>query len=161
MSGDVPRGHAACRSSSRAYTRWMDDERHLPGMPVLDRQAVPERRDAARRPLAPSRVPETRPTPLQDAFIPISVVVLVCGVVAITALELGSPLGAPVVKVPVLVGSVLLAAVTVDAIVRIWRSAWAWLPVDRGRGLFRFVWVATLVASLVLLVLLASLVLQA
>jgi hypothetical protein len=126
----------------------MDDERSLPGMPELHRQDVPVRRDAAGRPLVPSRIPETKPTPLQDAFIYLSVVVLICGIVAITALELGTPLGAPVVKVPALVGGALLAVVTLDAIVRIWRSAWAWLPVDRGRGLFRFVWVGVLALAL-------------
>ena len=36
--------------------------------------------------------------------------------------------------------------------VRIWRSAWAWMPVNRGRGLFRLAWV---VVSLVLLGILA------
>ena len=66
----------------------MDDERHLPGIPVLDRQSTRARLDAQGRPLVPSRVPETRPTPLQDAFIYLSVVVLVCGVVAISALNL-------------------------------------------------------------------------
>jgi hypothetical protein len=136
----------------------MDDERSLPGMPELHRQEVAVRRDAAGRPLVPSRIPETKPTPLQDAFIYLSVVVLICGIVAITALELGTPLGAPLVKVPTLVGGALLAVVTVDAIVRIWRSAWAWLPVDRGRGLFRFVWVAVLVLALVCLAVAAWLV---
>ncbi len=96
-------------------------------------------------------MPETRPTPLQDSFIYFSIVVLVCGVIAISALELGANLADPVVRFPVIVGAAVLTVVTLDAIVRIWRSAWAWLPVDRGRGLFRFVWVAVLVASLVLL----------
>lgn len=119
--------------------------------PQLDRQARPERLDAQGRPLVPSRVPETRPTPLQDAFIYLSIIVLVCGVVAIGALELGAPLGAPVVKVPALLGGVVLVVVTVDAMVRIWRAAWAWMPVDRGRGVFRLVWDAVLALSLVLL----------
>lgn len=130
----------------------MEDERTVPGMPALDRQPVPERRGADGRRLTPSRVPETRPTPLQDQFIPLSVVVLVCGVIAISALELGTPLSSPVVKVPVVIGALFLAVVTTDALVRIWRSAWAWLPVDRPRGLFRFVWAATLVLTLVLIV---------
>ncbi len=34
----------------------------------------------------------------------------------------------------------LLLATTLDAIVRIRRSAWAWMPVNRGRGLFRLTW---------------------
>ena len=99
----------------------------------------------------PQRVPEVRPTPLQDAFIPLSVIVLICGVIAISALELGARPSEPVVRIPALLGGAILAIVTLDAIVRIWRSAWAWLPVDRGRGLFRFVWVAVLVASLAFL----------
>jgi hypothetical protein len=115
----------------------------------LDRQERPVRLGADGRPLVPQRVPETRPTPLQDVFIYLSIGVLVCGVIAIMALELGTPLGSPWVKLPVAIGGSLLLAVTADATVRIWRSAFAWLPVDRGRGLFRFVWVAVLVASLV------------
>ncbi len=110
------------------------------------------RLDVQGRPIVPSRVPETKPTPLQNAFIELSIVVLVCGVVAIAALELGAPLGSAVVKVSVLIGGLVLVVVTGDAIVRIWRSAWAWLPVERGRGLFRFVWVGVLVLSLALVV---------
>jgi hypothetical protein len=120
--------------------------------PVLDRQERPPRLDVHGRPLVPSRVPETRPTPLQDNFIYFSIVVLICGVVAIGALELGTPLGSPAVKVPVLVGGVVLIVVTLDAIVRIWRAALAWMPVDRGRGLFRLVWDAVLGLSLALIV---------
>jgi len=128
----------------------MDHDEILGAGPQLDRQ---ERvaRDARGRPLVPSRVPETRPTPLQDAFIYLSIGVLVSGVIAITALELGAQLSDPVVRIPVLIGGGLLVIVTVDAMVRIWRSAWAWLPVDRGRGLFRFVWVAVLALSLAVL----------
>ena len=131
------------------------------GGPRLDRQPVRERLDARGRPLVPARVAETRPTPLQELFIPLSVVVLVCGIVAISALEFGARLADPVVRIPVVVGGIVLAIVTVDATVRIWRSAWAWLPVDRGRGLFRFVWVATLVGSLVALAAVLALVVSA
>lgn len=127
----------------------MDHDEILTTGPVLERQERPVPRDVRGRPLVPSRVPETRPTPLQDAFIYLSIVVLVCGVVAITALELGARLSEPVVRIPVVVGSSVLAIVTLDAIVRIWRSALAWLPVDRARGAFRLVWVAVLAASLV------------
>ena len=136
----------------------MDHDEILEGGPSLDRHARAGRLDARGRPLAPSRVPETRPTPLQQAFIPLSVVVLVCGVIAITALELGTPISSLVVKLPVLIGGAVLLVVTIDAIVRIWRSAWAWLPVDRGHGLFRFVWVATLSASLVALIVVVAVV---
>ena len=117
----------------------------LPGMPVLDRQARPSTTADARR---PSRVPETRPTPLQDAFIYLSVVALFAGGLAISALELGARPSDPIVRLPLLVAAAMLALVGGDAALRIWRSAWAWLPVDRGHGLFRFVWLAALLASL-------------
>lgn len=130
----------------------MDHDEILDSGPHLDRQEVRVARDARGRPLVPSRVPETRPTPLQDAFIYLSIGVLFSGVIAITALELGAKPSDPVVRIPVLIGGALLALVTMDAMVRIWRSAWAWLPVDRGRGLFRFVWVGVLALSLMVLV---------
>jgi len=109
-------------------------------MPVLDRQSVPLQRDVQGRPLTPSRVPETKPTPLQPWFIYLSIVGLICGTIAITALNLGATIGDPAVRLPVLLGGLMLVLVTADAALRIWRSAFAWLPVDRGRGLFRFVW---------------------
>jgi hypothetical protein len=117
------------------------------GEPALDRQARPARVDGRGRTLVPQRVPETRPTPLQGVFIYLSVIVLVCGVIAIMALELGTPPSSLLVKIPVLVGGCLLLLVTADALVRVWRSAWAWLPDDRGRGLFRFLWAAVLAGS--------------
>lgn len=129
----------------------MGDDDIIDGGPVLDRQERTVRLDVHGRPVVPSRVPETRPTPLQDVFIYLSIVVLVCGVVAIGALELGTPLGSMVVKVPVLVGGMVLIVVTGDAMVRIWRAAWAWMPIDRGRGVFRLVWDAVLGVSLVVI----------
>ena len=121
----------------------MDDERWEPGMPVLDRQAV--RPQATLPPslagLPPRSVPEIAPTPLQRHYINLSVIVLICGAVAITALNLGARLGDPLIKACVIVATPLLVVTTADAIVRIWRSAWAWMGVDRGRGLFRLAWV--------------------
>jgi hypothetical protein len=114
----------------------------------LDRQEHPEPLDASGRPLVPQRVPETKPTLLQDWFIYLSVIVLICGTVAISALELGAQPSELIVRLPVAIGAAVLSIVTVDAIVRVWRSAWAWLPVNRGRGLFRFVWAALLVGVL-------------
>jgi hypothetical protein len=129
-------------------------------MPVLDRQAV--REDAAperhapgsgsgsggtiasaapsQRPV-PRSIPETAPTPLQPHYINLSAVALVAGAVAITALETGSTLGSPLVKVCILLAAPILILTTADAGLRIWRSAWAWMPVNRGRGLFRLSWV--------------------
>jgi hypothetical protein len=150
----------------------MDDERWEPGMPVLDRQAVVDRPPApavrpasgpspAVRPsglppslaaLPPRSVPETKPTPLQAAYVYLSVVVLVCGFVAITALELGAPLGAPLVKLCVIVGAPILIVTTLDAALRIWRSAWAWMPVDRGKGLFRLSWLVVATVGIVAVV---------
>lgn len=118
----------------------------------LDRQERPPRLDAHGRPLVPSRVPEVHPPLLGDWFIYFSVVVLVCGVVAITALELGTPVRSGLVRVPALIGAGLLIVLSADAALRVWRSAWAWLPVNRGRGLFRFVWAAVLVGILLLAV---------
>jgi hypothetical protein len=97
-------------------------------------------------------VPEAAPTPLQRHYINLSVVVLVCGAIAITALELGAPLGSPLVKLCAIVAAPLLVATTVDAILRIWRSAWAWMPIDRTKGAFRLAWVAASVVGLVALV---------
>jgi hypothetical protein len=128
-------------------------------MPALDRQAA----SAAGRPAAtlppslqglpPRSVPEAAPTPLQPYYINLSVIVLICGALAITALELGTPLSSPLVKLCVLVASPLLVVTTTDAILRIWRSAWAWMPVDRARGTFRLAWVAVSVIGLGALVL--------
>jgi hypothetical protein len=135
------------------------DERHLPGMPVLHRQPVREPRLDSTSTLPPSlqrlparSVPETRPTPLQKHFINLSVVALICGAVAITALNMGARFGDPLIKLCVIVASPILFATSADATLRIWRSAWAWMPVNRGRGLFRLAWVA---ASITLLAILA------
>jgi len=122
-------------------------------MPVLDRQAV---RTPVLPPslqgLPPRSVPEIAPTPLQPYYINLSVIVLICGAVAITALELGVPLGSPLVKLCVLIAAPLLVVTTADAVLRIWRSAWAWMPVDRTKGLFRLAWVAVSVVGLLLLI---------
>jgi hypothetical protein len=140
----------------------MDDERWEPGMPVLDRQAVPGVRPSAvsTLPLAaptlppslqglPARsVPEAAPTPLQRHYINLSVIVLICGAIAITALELGAPLSSPLVKACVLLAAPLLIVTTTDAVVRIWRSAWAWMPVNPTRGAFRLAWVAVSLVGL-------------
>jgi len=105
--------------------------------------------DVHGRPLVPQRVPELQPTPLQSSFIYLSVVVLICGIIAIAALELGTPMSSLWVKIPVLVGGIVLLAVTLDALIRVWRSIAAWWDVDRGRALFRIVWVAVIAASIV------------
>jgi hypothetical protein len=114
---------------------------------ALHRQDVPAR--AGRKPEPPQRVPEKRPPLLGDWFIYLSVIVLVCGVIAITALEFGSAPGDGLVRVPALVAAVLLVVLGADAALRVWRSAWTWLPIDRGRGAFRFVWAAVLAATVV------------
>jgi hypothetical protein len=149
----------------------MDDERWEPGMPVLDRQAVPDHHPAVAattsnlppslQGLPPRSVPETAPTPLQPYYVYLSVVVLICGVIAITALELGVPLGSPLVKLCVLIGAPILVVTTADAVVRIWRSAWAWMPVDRGKGWFRLAWVAVSLVGLAALVVASLVVLTA
>jgi hypothetical protein len=118
----------------------------------LHRQELPP----PRRPQPPQRVPELSPPLLGDWFIYLSVIVLICGVVAITALEFGNPVQSAIVRVPAAIAALFLLPVSADGTVRVWRSAWAWLPVDRNRGLFRFVWAAvlgaTFLASVLLLV---------
>lgn len=125
-------------------------------MPALDRQAAPPRRPTSLPPslqgLPPRSVPEVAPTPLQRHYINLSVIVLICGAVAITALELGARLGDPLIKLCVIVATPLLVVTTLDAIVRIWRSAWAWMAVDRGRAWFRLAWVIVSLIGLVALV---------
>jgi hypothetical protein len=136
----------------------MDDERWEPGMPVLDRQPVrpaslpPSTLPPSLQRLPPRSVPEVAPTPLQKHFIFLSVPVLICGAIAITALNLGAQLGHPLVKLCVLVAAPLLVTTTADAILRIWRSAWAWMPVDRGKGWFRLAWVVVSVIGLAALI---------
>jgi len=131
----------------------MEDERWEAGLPVLDRQAV---RTPLLPPslqgLTPRSVPEVAPTPLQKHYINLSVIVLICGAIAITALELGTPLGSPLVKLCVVVAAPLLVVTTADAILRIWRSAWAWMPIDRVKGVFRLAWVAVSLIGLALLI---------
>ena len=123
-------------------------------MPALDRQpARVSSLPPSLQGLPPRSVPETAPTPLQKHYVLLSMPVLVLGAIAITALELGAPLGSPLVKLCVLIAAPLLVLTTADAGVRIWRSAWAWMPVDRGKGLFRLAWViATLVGLAALIV---------
>src|SRR5919205_1222264 len=118
-------------------------------MPALDRQ--PTRLPPSLEGLPPRSVPETAHTPLQKHYVLLSVPVLLLGAIAITALELGAPLTSPLVKVCVLVAAPLLVITTGDAVVRIWRSAWAWMPVDRTKGAFRLAWVVTSVVGLVAL----------
>jgi len=132
----------------------MDDPRWEPGMPALDRQPVRERPTLAQlAAMTPRSVPETAPTPLQRQYINLSAVALVLGVVAISALELGSSLGSPLVKLCVAIAGPILLLTTGDATLRIARSARAWMAVDPGRGWFRVAWVA---ASCVLLLLIVA-----
>src|SRR5690242_9090450 len=116
----------------------MDDERWEPGMPVLDRQAVPgaaaagpgassgaaairpgeEHLPPSLRGLPPRSVPETKPTPLQKHYVLLSAPALVLGAVAITALELGAGFDSPLVKLCVLIAAPLLVVTTLDATLR-------------------------------------------
>lgn len=115
-------------------------------MPAMDRQPVPSRRDGRSEP--PQRVPETSPPLLGDWFIYLSVAVLFCGVIVITALNFGASISDPVVRLPALIGAGILVVVSADAARRTYRSIGAWWNVDRPRAVFRVVWSATLVAIL-------------
>ena len=128
-------------------------------MPVLDRQAVAPGPVPVASTLPPSlqglpprSVPETDPTPLQKHYVLLSVPVLILGAIAITGLEIGVPLGSPLIKLCVLIAAPLLVITTCDALIRIWRSAWAWMPVDRTKGLFRLAWVVVSVVGLAALI---------
>ena len=106
----------------------------------LHRQEVPPNQ----RGQPPQRVPELRPPLLGDWFIYLSVIVLFCGVIAITALELGNTLDAPIVRLPAVLGAAILALVAADAAIRTYRSIWAWWPIDRVRAIQRAVWTVVL-----------------
>ncbi|MBF8290892.1 MAG: hypothetical protein HW391_1860 [Chloroflexi bacterium] len=106
-------------------------------MPVLDRQPPAPAPASALR-----AIPETAPTPLQRHYINLSAIALVAGFIAITALETGSTLQSPLVKLCILLAAPILIVTTADAGLRIWRSAWAWMPINRNRGLFRLTWLA-------------------
>ena len=134
-AGVTPAGVASAGVTSAATA----PSRPLPAAPVLppSLQGLPLR-----------SVPEVAPTPLQKHFVLLSAPALVAGAIAITTLEFGMPLGSLLVKLCVVVAAPLLLVTTADATIRIWRSAWAWMPVDRRRGIFRLAWV---VVSLVFL----------
>jgi hypothetical protein len=106
----------------------------------LDRQKLPPPR--ANEP--PQRVPEVKPPLLGDWFIYLSVVVLICGVIAITALEMGNRITDGIVRWPSVIAVALLTLVAADGALRTWRSAWVWMPISRGRGLQRIVWAVVL-----------------
>ncbi len=123
-------------------------------MPVLDRQAI----NAAR---VPDRIPEAAPTPLQRHYINLSAVGLVAGALLITALETGSQLSSPIVKLLALITAPIFVLTTADAALRFWRSAWAWMPIDRGRGLFRIAWAGAALIGIVLVLGIAAFILLA
>jgi hypothetical protein len=130
-----------------------DDPRWEPGMPVLDRQET-------RVPM-PDRLPETEPTPLQKQYINLSAIALIAGALTITALNAGIPMTSPLVKLFVLVGAPILVITTADAALRVWRSARAWLPVDRGRAIFRLVWTLAALLGIGIVIGIASVILLA
>lgn len=131
----------------------MDDPRWEPGMPVLDRQEM-------RAPM-PDRIPETEPTPLQRHYINLSAIALIAGALTITALNAGIPMTSPLVKLFVLIGAPILVITTGDAALRFWRSAKAWLPVDRGRAMFRLAWTLAALLGIGIVIGIASVILLA
>jgi len=123
-------------------------------MPVLDRQGIGADR-------APDRIPETKPTPLQKHYINLSAVALVAGAVAITGVETGIPLSSPLIKFCALIGAPLFVITTADAALRFYRSARAWMPIDRGRALFRLTWVLAALLGIGIVLGFTSLILSA
>jgi hypothetical protein len=132
----------------------MDDPRWEPGMPSLDRQGIGAER-------AIDRIPETQPTPLQKHYINLSAVALLAGAFAITGVETGMPISSPIIKFCALIGAPLFILTTADAALRFYRSARAWMPIDRGRGLFRLTWVAAALLGIGVVAGFASLILAA
>jgi hypothetical protein len=132
----------------------MDDPRWEAGMPVLDRQEIGQD-----RPL--DRLPETEPTPLQKHYINLSAIALVAGALGITALEAGSSLSSPIVKFCALIAIPIFIVTTADAALKFWRSMKAWLPIDRGRALFRLAWVAAALLGIGIALGFASLIIAA
>ncbi len=128
-------------------------------MPVLERQHSPLPPSLAGLP--PRSVPETAPTRLQKQFVPLSAIALIAGAIAITALELGVPLGSPLVKVCTAIATPILLATTADAAIRIWRSVWAWMPVDRSRAWFRLAWVVVALVWMAIVISVAVIILAA
>ena len=123
-------------------------------MPVLDRQEIGAHR-------GPDRIPVSKPTPLQKHYINLSAIALVAGALAITAIEAGTPMASPIVKLCALVAAPIFVATTADAALRFYRSAWAWMPIDRGRGLFRLTWVLAALLGIGVVVGATSLILSA
>lgn len=122
-------------------------------MPVLDRQE-------SSAPM-PDRIPETEPTPLQKQYINLSTIALIAGALTITALNAGIPMTSPLVKMFVLVGAPLFVLTTGDAALRFWRSAKAWLPIDRGRAMFRLLWTLAALLGIGIVIGVASVILLA
>ncbi len=110
----------------------------------LDRQELPPPR--VNEP--PQRVPELQPPLLGDWFIYLSVIVMICGVIVITALNLGNDLDSAIVRLPAIIGAAILALVAADAALRTYRSIRAWWPISRARAIQRAVWTAILVGVL-------------
>ena len=123
-------------------------------MPVLHRQGIGADR-------APDRIPETEPPPLQRHYINLSAVALVAGAIAITAIETGIPMSSPIVKLCALIAAPLLVITTGDAALRFYRSARAWMPIDRGRALFRLTWVLAALLGIGAILGIASVILTA
>ena len=82
-----------------------------------------------------------------------SVIGLLCGTIVISALNFGARWSDPIVKVPVLIGALPLLVAMSEAALRVARSVPAWWPIDRGRALFRALWVLTIAALAVILLL--------
>ena len=128
-------------------------------MPVLERQHSPLPPSLAALP--PRSVPETAPTRLQKQFVPLSAIALIAGAIAITAIELGAPIGSLLVKLCAAIAAPILLATTGDAATRIWRSVWAWMPVDRGRAWFRLAWVIVALVWMAIVISAAVIILSA
>ena len=55
----------------------------------------------------------------------------------------------------------IFVVTTADAALRFYRSAWAWMPINLGRGLFRLTWVGLALLGIGLAIGAASIILTA
>ena len=64
-------------------------------------------------------------------------------------------------KLCALVAAPIFVVTTADAALRFYRSAWAWMPINPGRGLFRLAWVLAALLGIGVAIGAASLILTA
>jgi hypothetical protein len=70
-------------------------------------------------------------------------------------------MSSPLVKLCALIAAPLFVVTTADAALKFYRSAWAWMPINAGRGMFRMTWVLAALLGIGIAIGAASLILTA